>query len=122
MDKLLVSVESADAVEFLLYEVLYSLHVVVSHFLDVLHALGFFFAKVAIDVAQTLEELMVERSKLRQWQLAERDEVFDFHTYAVAYQCILREVVGKAFCLATITAVNRRDGCQQIKFHNCYYI
>ena len=89
MDELLVSVESADAVELLLYEVFHSLHVVVSYFLDVLHALCFLFAEVAVDVAQLVEELMVERSELRQWQLTKRDEVFDFHTYAVAYQCIL---------------------------------
>ena len=89
MDELLVSVEASNLVEFLLNEVLYCLHVVVGHLLDVLHALCVLLVEVEIDAAQCFKQGMVEVLELRQWQLAQCYEIFDFYAHSVANECIL---------------------------------
>ena len=60
MNEFLVIFKVANFVEFLLDEVLHSLHVVIGHLLDVLHTLRISLREVAIDVAQTFEEALVE--------------------------------------------------------------
>ena len=89
MDELLVSVETSNLVEFLLDEVLYSLHVVVGHLLDVLHALCVLLVEVEIDAAQCFKQGVVEVLELRQWQLAQCNEIFDFYAHSVTDECIL---------------------------------
>ena len=83
MDKLLVSLQTADFVKLLFDEIFHSLHVVVGHRLDFLHATGISLRESDVNVAQTPEQCMVETYQLRQRQLAQSDEVLDFHAYPV---------------------------------------
>ena len=122
MDKLFVSIESANLVKFLFDEVLHSLHIVVGDLLDVFHALGTNLVKVAIDGAKLGEQGMVEIGKLRQRQLTQGDEILYFHTHTVAYECILRKIVGQRLGLSSVTAIDGRYGCQQIKCHKRLFI
>ena len=57
MDELLESFESADLVELLLDIVFHSLHIVVGGLLDLLHAGSTLLVEMAIDIAQTWEEV-----------------------------------------------------------------
>ncbi|CUO98208.1 Uncharacterised protein [Segatella copri] len=66
MDKLLVSIQASDLIEFFLDKILNSLYIVIGNLLDVFYALCFLFVKITINVTQTFKQRLVERSKL--WQ------------------------------------------------------
>ena len=68
------------------------------------------FVKRKIDVTQTSKQRMVEILELRERKLAQRNKIFDLHTYTVTYESILRKIVCKPFGLASVSAVYRRDG------------
>ena len=53
--ELLELLQATDLVELLLYEVFHSLHIVVGHLLDVLHALCSCLVEAKVDVAQCVE-------------------------------------------------------------------
>lgn len=66
MDKLLVSIQATDFIKFFLDKILYSLYIVIGNLLDIFYALCFILVKITINVTQTFEQRLVERSKL--WQ------------------------------------------------------
>ena len=118
MDELLVGIQASDLVEALLDEILHGLDIVVSDLLDVLDTLSAILVEMAIDVAQTLEKVVIKVLQLRQGQLTQSDEILHLYTNAVADQCVFREVVGQRLCLASIATIDRRDGRQCIQIHN----
>ena len=117
VDELLVLLEIANLIEFFLDEVLHGFHVVVGYLLDVLHSLCVSLGEVGIYLAQGGEEVLVEGLQLRQRKFAKCNEIFNLHLYAVFYQRVFGEVVCKIFCLAMITAIDRRYSRKCIKFH-----
>ena len=60
VNELLEAVETTHGIELLLDKVLHGLHVVVSHFLNILHPLGISKRKLTIDIAELVEQLMVD--------------------------------------------------------------
>lgn len=89
MNELLVVVESTNLVKLLLDEVFHGFHVVVGDFLNVLHAASILLVEVTVDVSQVLEQSMIDPCQLRKRQLAKGNEIFNFHSYAVADERIL---------------------------------
>ena len=66
VDKLLVGIQATNLVELFLDEVLNGFHVMVGNLLNVFHTLCSLLVEIAVDVTQTLKQLLVERSQL--WQ------------------------------------------------------
>ena len=88
MNKLLVLLETTNLIEFFLDEVLDSLHIMVGHLLDVLHTLCFCGSEVAIDIAELVEQFMVEIFQLRQRQFTKGDEILYLDTHTIPNQRI----------------------------------
>ena len=102
-------------VETVLYEILDSLDVVVGGLFNLLHLQGVFDCEAAVDLAQVVEQSLVEIFQLGQRQFAQRDEIFNLDSYAVSDKCKFRKVFAQSFGLQVITSVNGRDGCQWIQ-------
>lgn len=118
VNKLLVGIQASNLIESLLDEIFHGLDIVIGDLLDVLDPLCAFLIEVAIDIPQAFEKVVIEVLQLRQRQLTQSDEILHLHTYAVADECIFREVVGQRLCLASIATIDRRDGRQCIQIHN----
>ena len=86
MYKLFVGLKPAYLIKLFLDEIFHGLHVVVGYLLYVFHPLSVCLAEVAVDVAQLLEESMVEPGQLGQGQLTQRDEIFYLNPHAIAYE------------------------------------
>ncbi len=89
MNELLKGIHAAHLVELFLDIVFHGLHVVVGHFLNILHALGTLLIEVAVNIAQSLKLTMVEVLQLGQRQLTKGNEIFYLNTDAIAYQGVL---------------------------------
>ena len=94
MYELLEGDEGRLLVKLLLDEVLHSLHVVVGHALDLLHASCISLRELLVDATQVGEQSLVNTLQLGQGKLAKHDKILDFNTYAVADERILREILG----------------------------
>ena len=76
---------SCHFINFLLDEVLHSLHVVVRHLLDVLHALCISLGEVLIDGTQfRCHTLYIEKFQ----EICQRDEILNLYPHPILYQCI----------------------------------
>ena len=122
VDKLLVGIQTAYLVKLFLDEILDGLDVMVGYHLDILHALGVGLRERQVYLAQAGKQCMVKRRQLGQGQLAQGNEVLDFHTDAILDKCILRKILGQSLCLPSITAIYRRNGGQQIQIHILCFI
>ncbi len=89
MDEFLVVVQPANLVELFLDEVFNRLYVVVGCVFNLLYTHCRSLVEVAVDVAQSFKQGAVEAFQLRQGQLAKRDEIFNFYTYAITDEGIL---------------------------------
>ena len=67
MDKLFISLQASNLVEFFFDEIFYGLHIVVGHLLDVFYTLCACLVKGGVDVTQTWEQVVVERCELWEW-------------------------------------------------------
>ena len=115
MDEFAEALVYSESVETVLDEILDSLDVVVGGLLDLLHLQGVFDGETAVYVAKVVEQRLVETFQLGQGQVAQRDEIFDFYSYAIPYEGEFRKISAKGLSLQVITSVNRRDGCQWIQ-------
>ena len=61
----------------------------ICHLLDVLNTLCALLIEVEIDATQCFKQGMIEVLELRQWQLTQSDEIFDFYAHSVTNECIL---------------------------------
>ena len=93
--------------EAVLDEVLHSLHIVVGDLLDLLYLGCILRCHVPVDVSESLELRVVEIGQLREWNLAECDEIFDLYADAVSDERIFAEVFSKWFSLTRVASVDR---------------
>ena len=114
MDKLLVGIHPADGINLLLNEIFDSLDIVVRHGFYLLHACGIRFAELLVDGAQGSKTALVKVGQLREGNFAQCNKVFDFYAGTVLHQRVLRKVRSQGGCLVTITAINRRDGGEDV--------
>ena len=94
MDELLIFFKTANRIEFLLNEILYSLNIVVGYLFNVLHTLGIGRRKLTIDVAKKFKASMINILQLWQRQFAQGNKILDFHTYSISDKGIFREIRG----------------------------
>ena len=84
MNKLLITVQTANLVKLLLDKILHGLDIVVRGLLYLLHAGSILLTEIAVDITETVKDTVVEISKLRQWELTESDEILYLHTHTVS--------------------------------------
>ncbi len=84
----------------------------VGYRLDALDLFGILKGKIFIDLPQSRDKVFVKPFKLRQWQFTKSNKILYLDQYTVAYQSKLRKEFRKAFGLASIPAVDRRNGCK----------
>ncbi len=113
MDELLPTGYSK-SLEVVFDEIFNGLDIVVGDLLDVLHFLGVFRSHRLIEPTQAGEQLFAshsstftEISELRQRNLAQGDEIFHLHTYTVANQGELAEVLSQRCGFGSIATINR---------------
>ena len=94
MHKLLISVQSANGVEFFLNEIFHGLYIVVRNLLDVFHPLRLSLIKRSINIAKLVETLATHTCQLWQWQLAKGDKIFYFNPHAITNKGVFRKVSG----------------------------
>ena len=112
MDKLLVSIQSANLIKLFLDKILYSLDIVVGNLLDILDTLRIILIKVLIYLTQTSKQSRIERSKLRQRQLTQSDKILNLYTNTISYERILGKIVCEWLCLSPVTSIYRGNCCQ----------
>ena len=112
MYELLVLLKATHSIKTFLDEILYGLHVVIGHSLNILDALRIGWRKLAVDVTHGFKTVMVEILKLGKGQFAKSNKVFYLNAYTVSHQCIFRKILTQRLCLPAIATINRRDGRQ----------
>ena len=80
--------------------------------LYLLHALRIGRGELLVNVTQARKQLFGETGQLGKRKLTQSYEILYLHPYTVANECILRKITGQGVCFSTVSAVNRRNGCQ----------
>ena len=86
--KLTVLVQ-AQSLQFLLQEILHSLHVVVGDALNLLNVESIFHRELGVKLAQLIISRLGNTCQLWQWNLAQSDKILNLDTHTVANQSIL---------------------------------
>ena len=120
MYELLITVKATNLIKTLLDKVLYSLHIVVGYFLDILYATCIIGGKLLIYCTQTGKYRTVNTGKLRQRYLTQSDKILYLYKHTIFHKCILREIIGQWIGFSSVTAIYWRHRSKNIKFHNVF--